>query len=253
MRVRIALCTMAVPMVLAGCGSVPKHTLRPGQHPQAFKKTITKTVGIKYLLFLPKDYTAPGKKKERWPMILFLHGAGERGDNLELVKKHGPPKIVEQKPDFPFIVVSPQCPQDEWWPTDALIPLVGEIVAKYRVDPDRIYLTGLSMGGFGTWKLAVQYPKQWAAIAPICGGGEPFLARRMKDVPVWTFHGGKDPLVPLKASEDMVNALKKAGATDVNLTVYPEAGHDSWTEAYNNPELYDWFLQHRRTVGEKSK
>jgi len=237
-------CMLACSLMVAACAHVPKAAPRTGQYARAFKKTVRKTVSINYLMFLPKDY---GKSNRLWPMILFLHGAGERGDNLEAVKKHGPPKIVEQKPDFPFVVVSPQCPKDGWWPTDALIPLVDEILAKYRVDPDRVYLTGLSMGGFGTWRLAADNPGRFAAIVPICGGGDALSSsRRLRNMPVWAFHGAKDTTVPVKMSEDMVAGLKKAGNKDVKLTIYPDAGHDSWTATYDNPELYDWLLKHRR-------
>lgn len=222
----------------------PNLVLPPGQHSQVFEKTITKTVSCKYLLFLPQDY---GKKKEQWPLILFLHGAGERGSDLEKVKKHGPPRIVEERKDFPFIVVSPQCPDDRWWPeeNEMLINLLDDVVAKCNVDKERIYLTGLSMGGYGAWALASAYPERFAAITPICGGGRGFMADKLKDVPVWAFHGAKDNVVPLKESEEMVNAVKNRGG-DAKLTVYPEAGHDSWTETYNNPQLYEWFLQHRK-------
>ena len=215
-----------------------------GQHPQVFEKTITKTLSCKYLLFLPDGFS---KKKQGWPMILFLHGAGERGSDLKKVKKHGPPKIVEKRKDFPFIVVSPQCPKDDWWTdkVEVLTHLLDDIVAKYDVDTERIYLTGLSMGGYGTWTLAAAYPDRFAAIAPICGGGKRIMALRLKDIPVWAFHGAKDRVVPLKESEEMVNAIKARGG-DARLTVYPDAGHDSWTVTYNNKELYDWFLKHRK-------
>ena len=106
----------------------------------------------------------------------------------------------------------------------------------------RIYLTGLSMGGYGTWSLAIAYPGRFAAIAPVCGGSEPFFAGRIKDIPAWIFHGAKDSVVPVSKSEEMVNALKKHGS-NVKFTVYPEAKHDSWTATYNNPELYEWFLK----------
>jgi predicted peptidase len=238
-------------LILNGCSQTEKikmssnSVLSPGQHSQVFEKMITKTVRCQYLLFLPESY---GQKKQRWPLILFLHGAGERGDDLNLVKKHGPPKIVEQRKDFPFIVVSPQCPAGDWWTdkNEVLINLLDDVVARCDVDRGRIYLTGLSMGGFGTWALASAYPDRFAAIAPICGGGKVFMADKLKDVPVWAFHGAKDPLVPLKESEDMVNAIKARGG-DAKLTVYPDAGHDSWTETYNNQQLYDWFLQHRKS------
>jgi predicted peptidase len=184
--------------------------------------------------------------------MMFLHGAGERGSDLNKVKVHGPPKIVEYKKDFPFIVISPQCPEDDWWPekSEVLINLLDDIVAQYDVDTERIYLTGLSMGGFGTWALASKYPERFAAIAPICGGGGRFMAYKLKDMPVWVFHGAKDKVVPLKESEDMVDAIREYGGS-AKLTVYPEAGHDSWTETYDNQELYEWFLEYRKNVEEK--
>ena len=244
-----------MPLLLIGYAQMKKmkttsdSVLPPGQHPQAFKKTITKTLSCKYLLFLPDGY---GEKEQSWPMMLFLHGAGERGDDLKKVKKHGPPKIVERRKDFPFIVVSPQCPQDDWWTekVEVLINLLDDIVARYDVDTERIYLTGLSMGGYGTWTLAAKYPQRFAAIVPICGGGKRFLAWQLKDVPVWAFHGAKDRVVPLKESQEMVNAIKARGG-NAKLTVYPEAGHDSWTETYNNEQLYDWLLKHRKGKAKK--
>ena len=199
-------------------------------------------VTMKYLLYLPKDYA----QKDSWPLMLFLHGAGERGDSLELVKKHGPPKLIEAGKDFPFIVVSPQCPQGKWWEPMELTTLLDEIVENYKVDKDRIYVTGLSMGGFGTWSLVAYQPQRFAAIVPICGGGEPFVTMLFAHVPAWVFHGAKDPTVPLERSQKMVESLKHNGG-NVKLTVYPEAGHDSWTETYNNPQLYEWLLQQKRT------
>ncbi len=218
--------------------------LGPGQHDQAFEKTITKVVGIDYLLYLPAEY---GKSDKEWPLMLFLHGAGERGDDLRKVEVHGPPKIVKEK-DMPFIIVSPQCPEDGWWPKEieVLNCLLDDIIARYDVDESRVYLTGLSMGGYGSWSLGCEYPERFAAIAPICGGGEPFFGRKLKNVPVWAFHGEKDSVVPLKKSEDMVNAIRRAGGKNVKLTVYPGVNHDSWTETYNNPELYEWFLEHTK-------
>lgn len=216
-----------------------------GHYGQSFEKTVKKKLSCRYLLFLPEGY---GKQEKAWPMILFLHGAGERGDDLDAVKFHGPPKIVEQRRDFPFVVVSPQCPEEEWWndKEEVLIGLLDYIVGRYEVDTERVYLTGLSMGGFGTWHLASKYPERFAAIAPICGGGEPFASKRLKDMPVWAFHGAKDEVVPLKRSEEMVEAVIEGGG-DAKLTVYPDVGHDSWTETYDNEELYEWFLKHRRS------
>lgn len=234
----------------AGSATAKEKSAKGGQSEQMFRKEITKQVSLKYLLYLPKGYGE--KKDQKWPLMLFLHGAGERGNDVNLVKKHGPPKLIDQGKEFPFIVVSPQCPTTSWWPEqiDALTALLDEVQAKYAVDLNRVYVTGLSMGGFGTWSLATRYPERFAAIAPICGGGDRFLANRLKNLPVWVFHGAKDPTVPIQASQEMVEALKKVGA-DVQFTVYPEAQHDSWTETYNNPKLYEWFLSHSRTTEKK--
>lgn len=216
----------------------------------ALEKQIMKAVRLNYLLYLPPGYGAGAH--EEWPMILFLHGVGERGNDLNLIKRHGIPKVVEERHDLPFITVSPQCPMDSWWSAevDAVDALIDEVVATYAVDPDRIYLTGLSMGGYGTWHLATAYPDRFAAVVPICAGGFRFLgfpekARVLKDVPVWVFHGAKDARVPVEESVKVVEALKAAGG-NVRLTVYPDATHDSWTQTYDKPELYEWFLQHRR-------
>jgi predicted peptidase len=200
-------------------------------------------VTMKYLLYLPKDYD----QKDSWPLLLFLHGAGERGDDLNLVKKHGPPKLIEEGQQFPFIVVSPQCPRNRRWEPFELAALLDEIVEKHKVDQDRISVTGLSMGGFGTWSLAAFQPDRFAALVPICGGGEPIIAKLFKPIPAWVFHGAKDSAVPLERSEKMVEAMKQAGG-NIKFTVYPEAGHDSWTESYANPELYEWLLQQKRTA-----
>lgn len=205
-------------------------------------RTTTKTIRRRYLLFLPKGYAPRGA---RWPLILFLHGAGERGSDLNLVKKHGVARIVEERPDFPFIVVSPQCPAGGWWGSEELIALLDEVEETHHVDRDRIYVTGLSMGGFGTWQLALDQPHRFAAIAPICGRGNPLLAERITHLPIWVFHGAKDKVVPLSSSKDMVAALRNCGAKP-RFTIYPDAEHDSWTKTYENPRLYEWFLSHRR-------
>lgn len=210
---------------------------------EAKKASLEIKVDMNYLLYLPTGYGEEGKK---WPLIVFLHGRGESGDDLEKVKKHGPPMLVEQGKEFPFIIVSPQCPRDRWWTEVYLDKLIDSVIEQYSVDEDRIYMTGLSMGGFGTWNYAGLHPERLAAIAPICGGGDPILTWRMRKLPIWAFHGAKDDTVPVKRTEDMVEAVKSRGNTEVKLTVYPDAEHDSWTETYNNPELYEWFLSHTR-------
>ena len=241
---------LAVLVALAAC----HHTVTAGEESpsptdqpvargeqQAARLEVQVPLTIDYLLFLPQDY----EKKDSWPLMLFLHGAGERGDDLELVKKHGPPKIVEAKKDFPFILVSPQCKSRRWWEPFGLTALVDDVVAKYKVDEDRIYVTGLSMGGFGTWSLASHTPDRFAAVVPICGGGEPYWTKRFVHLPVWVFHGAKDSVVPPERSEEMVEALQKRGG-NVKFTIYPEAGHDAWTETYDTPELYQWLLEQKR-------
>jgi len=213
---------------------------------------IRQTGQLHYLLYLPPDYDAqPGKT---WPLVLFLHGAGERGNDLQRVAIHGPPLLVKRGTNFPFILVAPQCPEGRRWETEPLLRLLEHILKNRRVDAARVYLTGLSMGGYGTWKLGLAQPEKFAAIVPICGGGERIdvlLAGReraaaLRDLAVWAFHGAKDPVVPLEESQRMVEACKKAGVKEVRLTVYPEAEHNSWTETYNNPALYEWLLQHQR-------
>lgn len=216
------------------------------QVPQVLTSAAVPDLELGYQLFLPKNYA---KGERRWPVMLFLHGAGERGEDLNLVKVHGPPKLVEQRPDFPFIVVSPQCPKDHWWPGDVqqhlLAELLDSMLTRFQADPQRVVVTGLSMGGFGSWTLTARQPNRFAAAVPICGGGDPADALRLKSTPFWVFHGAKDFGVPLKLSEDMIAAIQKVGG-QAKLTVYPEAGHDSWSETYNNQAVYDWLLAQRR-------
>jgi len=227
-------------LLFFGCSSTKQTQRQPmGQQEKTFSKEIKKMVEINYLLYLPKNYNSA---QEKFPLMLFLHGSGERGHDLNLVKRHGPPKLIDQGKDFPFIVVSPQCPENVWWSTEDLSALIDDLVQKYNVDEKRIYVTGLSMGGYGTWALAEKYPDRFAAIAPVCGGGNPLTICKIGKLPVWVFHGAKDPVVPVKEAQQMVDALKLCG-NDVKLTIYPEAGHDAWTETYNNPELYNWLLK----------
>jgi predicted peptidase len=217
------------------------------QQPHHFETMVKRE--LEYLLYLPKDYGIDNEHS--WPMILFLHGIGERrngGEELERVKMIGLAKLVVQQPDFPFVVVSPQCPSNSWWTyeLESLNALLEHILETHAVDSDRVYLTGLSMGGYGAWALAGVYPERFAAVVPICGGGVPPLVNQMRRLPVWAFHGTDDETVPLSESQRMVNALKSLGG-DVQLTVYPGVGHDSWTQTYANPELYNWFLTHKRS------
>ena len=210
---------------------------------RAKQLTSTVTSSLRYLAFLPKSYAAKGPGV---PLILFLHGSGERGTDLEKVKAWGPPAIAEKDPDFPFLVIAPQLPDGEAWHALALKGLLDQVLAKYNVDRKRVYLTGLSLGGYGAWDLAIRYPNYFAAVAPICGGGIARAAGNMRSVPTWVFHGKKDDAVPEEESARMVDALKAAGG-DVKYTVLPEGGHvDAWVHAYDKAGLFAWFLEHHR-------
>ncbi len=212
------------------------------QHVRSY--THDKTQQFNYLLFLPKDYS----EQRKYPLILFLHGAGERGSDPEMLKLHGIPRIVEEKPDFDFIAVSPQCPFGLWWPqiNPAVFKgLLDTVIAGHSVDTNRLYLTGMSMGGYAVWHIATAYPDLFAAVVPICGGGDPDKACLLKDVPVWVFHGARDNVVLPRESIKMVDALKECGGS-VKFTLYTQADHDSWTRTYNSPRLYEWMLEHKR-------
>lgn len=205
---------------------------------------IEKDQKIDYLKFLPKDYSSKGKK---WPLMIFLHGRGESGDELQNVKKWGPPRIVETKSDFPFVLISPQCPDGrKGHNTKHIKKLIDDTIKNHNIDTERIYLTGLSMGGFGSWKLAAEYPDFFAAVAPVCGGGKPETAEKLKAIPIWAFHGDKDSVVPLSRTTDMTDAIKKAGGKKIKVTIYENVGHDSWRKAYADKELYKWLLANKR-------
>jgi predicted peptidase len=212
-------------------------------------KSQTAQDAIDYLLYLPENYSS----NTQWPLVVFLHGAGERGNDLELVKKHGPPREVEQEltPELApwirsrFVLVSPQCPADSSWRPENVITLIEHICGKYAVDQSRIYLTGFSMGGFGTWATVCHDSNRFAAIVPLSGGGEVGQAGQLKDMPIWAFHGANDTTVPMNSQENMVEAVKKFGG-NVQFTVYPDEGHDICQITYQNPKLYEWLLaQHR--------
>jgi predicted peptidase len=205
---------------------------------------------LNYLLYLPNGYE---KGDKRWPLVLFLHGGGETGTDLNKVKVHGPPKLIAAGKQFPFIMVAPQATRAAWdgWDPQVLNGLLDEVTAKYKVDKDRVYVTGMSMGGMGTWKLAASRPDRFAAIVPICGIGVPADAEKLKGLPIRIYQGDRDPIVKAETAHAMLDALKAAGAKDVELTVYPDVSHDSWTRTYNNPELYEWLLKQKRLGGTK--
>lgn len=192
---------------------------------------------LHYLRFLPDGY-----EEGKHPLVVFLHGAGERGKNLDLVKKHGPPKTAMDGHGFPFILVAPQCPEGRWWNPDEVIALTRELVKTLRVDATRVHLTGLSMGGFGTWACLAKAPDLYASGVPICGGGDPSVAAALKDIPIWAFHGEKDQAVPVAKTREMEAAIREAGGKRLRATYYPDQAHESWTPAYANPALFAWMM-----------
>jgi predicted peptidase len=198
--------------------------------------TIAKQVELNYLLYAPEEPPV-----EPPPLMLFLHGAGERGDDLQLVKKNGPPRMIENGMQLPFVVLAPQCPAGVWWEIDSLVALLDQFMKEQNVDENRVYVTGLSMGGYGTWALADACPDRFAAVAPVCGPFTYVNPQNFSRTPVWCFHGAMDEVVSVDDSIRMVRWLRESGA-DVRFTVYPDAGHDSWTRAYAGTDLYDWLL-----------
>ena len=220
---------------------------------------------LRYLLQAPQG----NKPAAGWPLLLFLHGYGECGDAIEKVKKHGPPKLTAAFDELAgCVIVSPQCPRDSWWRVAALKQLVEELsVNRGDIDPKRIYVTGLSMGGYGTWSLLSHYPDFFAAAIPICGGGDPFRLPKnrppikqgirnefqpqgllqAKNLPLWTFHGQQDESVPLAETKRLVDSLTEAGS-QVKFTVYPQAGHqEAWQKAYHDPTVWKWLFAQQRS------
>ncbi len=199
----------------------------------------------KYVVFIPKDY----KGDKEYPVILFLHGSGETGTDGKKQAQTGLGNAIRKnEKNFAFITIFPQS-QDRNWragskDADRALKILDETMKEYKTDSKRVYLTGLSMGGFGTWSLAAAYPTKWAAIAPVCGGGDPKAAEKFKDLPCWCFHGDADTAVKVDMSRNMIEALKKAGGKP-EYTEYPGVGHNSWDKAYGTAELYTWFLKHK--------
>lgn len=242
---KVAIILIGVSLI-SGCSLMkPAITVKPGQTEQKFSGKVTRDVSLGYQLYIPENYVSTDPSP--WPLVLFLHGSGERGNDLSKVAVHGPARLAKEGKAFPFILVSPQCPDGQWWNAEDLMALLKDIQSKYRVDENRIYITGLSMGGYGTWDLISKYPGVFAAAVPVCGGGDPRMVRFAVKTPVWAFHGEKDNVVNPQESKDLVDALLKAGG-NAKLTLYPEAGHDSWTETYNNPEVYTWLLNQKKEV-----
>lgn len=217
----------------------------PAQTPERIEVTEERTLALDYLLSVPAAHDPDG---EGVPVVLFLHGAGERGDDLDRVKAWGPPRMVDAGHDFGAIVVSPQCPAGSWWTDhlETLELLLDHIAATYNVDADRIYVTGLSMGGYGTFALGARNPGRYAALVPICGGGLYFDALRLSGMPMWVFHGDADNVVPVEESRRMVEAANSRNGERARLTEYEGVGHNSWGRAYADEAMWAWMFEQRR-------
>jgi predicted peptidase len=201
---------------------------------------------IQYMLIFPAAYT---QDSNQWPLILFLHGSSLRGNNLDLVKEYGPTWVSEQRNEFPFVVLAPQCPDNADWINmpDIIMALLDDVLKKYRIDQDRVYLTGMSLGGRGAWVLALKHPKYFAAFAPIAAATQTIPEswdNKLLSLPIWAFHGDKDNVVPLENDKALIDAFRKQGGTP-RFTILHGQGHYI-AGIYKNEELYDWFLSKTR-------
>ncbi len=272
-RILLAVCLFifggaALPSLCAAAGP------RASRHPQQETGFLNRKIQIngityRFQVYVPEEWQKNDRKL--WPVILFLHGRGERGGEGMWQTQIGLPEAIRDHPDrWPFIVVMPQCAIDRYWTDREMLALaVAELdqeMAEFRGDPARVYLSGLSLGGYGSWELARQYPTRWAAIAIAAGGIfwsyaperwqqasslSAAYAKAVGRTPVWLFHGAEDNIVASRQDELLYTALKANGG-HVRLWVYQGLKHDCWTRAYNEPELPRWLLSRRRGSTESS-
>lgn len=199
-----------------------------------------------YVKYLPSDYD----ESRTYPLVVFLHGSGERGEDLDIAMRYGYMKYVrEEGKEYPFLFIAPQCPAGKYWGcyTESLIAFLDDMISTLPVDRERVYLTGLSMGGTGTWMLAMACPDKFAAIAPVCGSGICWNPTPLKKLPIYAVHGDGDAIVPIDESIHMVSAVNRVGG-HAEIKICYGSGHDVWTEAYSNDELWKWMLKHRKRI-----
>jgi predicted peptidase len=212
-----------------------------GLKPHKFEKELKRDVRANCLLYLPRDYG----EKEKWPLILYLHGGRGRGDDLSLLDWYPLPKMLSQNDTYPFMALIPQCPAGEMWTdTELLKSLLHDVMTKYKVDKNRVYLIGYSMGGTGAWHMAYKHPEMFAAVAPMSGNTNPWWASRLKDIPIWAFHGQKDTLISVSETEQMAEAIRKEGGS-IRVSIDPERGHSPPSIA-KHEELFEWLLKQKR-------
>lgn len=215
--------------------------LRWSRRPGPGELGIVQTESEDVLLYLPKEY---GEQSDTWPLVVFLHGSGARGTDLNLVRRGGLPRLLDEGLNCPCVVAAPQCRQDDSWTADSVMPVIDRVVSSFHVDSARIYLTGSSMGGFGAWRVAAEKPGFFAAVVPLCGGGDPISAKPLRGTPIWAFHGRMDEVVPVEASQEMVDSIISAGA-DARLSVLEKKGHNIDSDVYTRADLFDWLLKQR--------
>jgi predicted peptidase len=233
-----------------GIQSIQAADQPPAERKGVGRVTVVTSARLPYLAITPAGF----RTQSRWPLILFLHGSEQRGNDLNLLKLNGAPNHALNSPGFPFVVVAPQLPLGKIWDGDAVSVLVKQLIARFRIDATRVYLTGLSTGGYGVWSAAMKHPERFAAVVPVSGGGNTVIPKHaegaqllaLRSLGVWAFHGGSDSLVDPGESQRMVAELQRIGAPDVRLTIFPSAPHDIWSRVYDDPALYDWLLLHHR-------
>jgi len=240
---RMTIAGMLLALVLGGCGSTPDIKR---QEVVTYERQATQWITMKmnYLLYTPAGYDDPANADKRYPAVVMLHGALENGKNIEKILKYGPARQIEEGKDFPFIVISPQS-KDSIWHTELLTATLQHALETHRVDPNRVYLTGLSAGGLETWVLATQQPTMFAAIAPVSSWGYPDEVHRIAHVPVWAFQGESDFITPVKSVQPLIDAHRAAGG-ESKLTPIEGTGHETWDAVYNDDKLWNWFLTKKR-------
>jgi predicted peptidase len=234
----LVLCSIVQPLI-----AQPKELKYSIADPKAkanVQSVYHKGLAYNYLVYYPDDYFTDTTKT--YPFLLFLHGRSLTGNNLEMIKSYGVIYEAIRGRKLPFVVVAPQS-RGGGWDSHKLMDLVRYAQSKYRVDSCRTYVTGMSMGGYGAWHLAGDYPDKFAAVAPVCGGGNPKHASNLVNVPTWVFHGSKDRAVPISESTKMVDAILAKNGNKIKFTVYKQYGHSELAHVYNLDELYDWFLK----------
>jgi len=234
-------------VVIVSCNTKIDKNNMSDEKQGVFETVVNIPIKLNYVLYTPNKYL---ETDSELPLVLYLHGVGERGTDLKKLELNGVPELIRKGKQFPFLTLAPQCPDFGWWSrseyVEALASLTKEIINSHRVDKKRVYVTGLSMGGYGTLALAKKYPKLYSAIIPICGGMDDHKdIERLKDMPIWLFHGNKDNTHPVEGSITIYDLLKPNNQ-NIKLTIYEGVGHNSWDETYTNDEVYDWLLSHKK-------